>query len=212
MPSGIWMQAYWLLWIMLLLNSALIILLVRQVAGLYAAFMKNDPAWGLPLGVRAPTAAIQDVFGKPVQLMSDGNKTTVILFLSAGCSSCLNVVGMLPTISANPDLNTVVVIGADETKTRLFIEPYNPTVAFPNVAIVADPKRMLAEQYQVATVPYATIVDGDGIVGAKGVPASITELATYVQRAVNLREKRGSRDGHDRMTQQTAHPLPVEGG
>jgi methylamine dehydrogenase accessory protein MauD len=189
MPSGIWLYSYLALWLLLLLESALLIGMIRQVAQLHAHWVRNDPVTGLPLGAKAPALRHHDIAGRAVSLGSERGRKTLLLFLSPGCRSCREAIERIGSLLEFGKFEIVLAVGASVTKTRLFVMEYDSLVEA-DVPVIADAERELSDRYRVGAVPYIVLIDEDGRIGGKGVGLSVLDAGVLVTQADELRRKR----------------------
>src|SRR5438128_887334 len=112
MPTGLWLVAYGALWLVLLINSILLVGVIRHVAHLHSYRVQNDPEWGLPLESLAPALPPEDLFGRPVSLAPSRGRKTLLYFVSAHCSSCRQAMARVPLLSQTDGLELVLVVSA----------------------------------------------------------------------------------------------------
>ena len=193
MPTGIWLYSYVGLWLVLLVNSVILIALIRQVSDLHGYWVRNDPEWGLPLESLAPAIQLPDVFGRPVSLGAVRGEKTLLFFVSTSCGSCKRLMNAVPIFGRAEGVQLIVVVSATAMNTRLFVEQYRREELFPDLPVVADLHQEIMSQYKVAAVPYIVAVDQDGQIGAKGAALSSGEIALLLQQADQMRERRHGR-------------------
>ncbi|NNE18040.1 MAG: methylamine dehydrogenase accessory protein MauD [Myxococcales bacterium] len=158
-----------LLWLLVLGLALTVLALTRQIGLLHerispvgALSAKSNVEVGDP----APELALLDLHDRPVQIGGSSNdeSRTLLFFLSPSCPVCET---LLPTVErvARTEVPRVQVIlasdGAREdhrafvTKKRISHLPY----------VLSAP---LGMSYGVAKLPYAVLIDEDGIVAAQG--------------------------------------------
>lgn len=148
MPTGVWLYSYCALWLLILLECLALILLVRQMGGLYEHWIRNDPDWGLPLGSLAPALPDVDLYGRTISLAASRGRKTVLFFLSPGCRSCKDSILRVPAIAKEEDVEVVLVVRAGELQTKLFVSQHYRDREFPDVPVTADPDNHVAGQYK----------------------------------------------------------------
>jgi methylamine dehydrogenase accessory protein MauD len=190
MPTGIWLYSYLVLWALLLIESLLMIGIVRQIGSMHGHYVKNDPDSGLPLGALAPAIHGEDVYGRPVSLATSRGKKTLIYFLSTGCHGCRTVLSYVHALGTLDEFELILVMSASKMRTQLFLAELWHGSPTPSFMVVADEKRLHADRYKSVVVPYAVVVDEDGLIGAKGGPMTLTEVAALLRQADELMRRR----------------------
>jgi hypothetical protein len=190
MPTGLWLYAYYVFVALIVLETLLMIAVLRQITALHSHFVTNDPNAGLPLGALAPRLAGSDVFGRPLSLAAGRVRKTVLFFLSTNCSSCRPVMTLLPEISSRGNFELILVVGSSELKTKLFLEEHWPGAATPPFLIVADGRSDVGGRYRVFGVPHAVVVDEDERIGAQGTATTPAEVGVLLSQTDELRRRR----------------------
>ncbi|MEO6029632.1 MAG: methylamine dehydrogenase accessory protein MauD [Candidatus Binatia bacterium] len=158
-----------LLWIAVVVLGAVVVALVRQIGVLHervfpvgALVMPGGPK----VGEAAPTRAVTDLAGRAITVggvAADG-RSTLLFFVSPTCPVCktlLPVVMQLATRAA-PPTRLVFASDGDLAEQRAFVERAG-LAAHPYV-VSTD----LGLAYQVGKLPYAVLIDGEGVLRAKG--------------------------------------------
>jgi methylamine dehydrogenase accessory protein MauD len=190
MPSGLWLAAYLALWLLLIVESLLLVAVVRQVGRLHSYWARNETGAGLPLGSIAPVLVGNDVFGRSMPLAFGGAQKTLIFFLSPGCSSCQVALKLVSMLNPLEDVRFVLVFGAGEIKVKLFVTTFTSEESLKDIPVLTDPDRVLTRHYQVAAVPYAVLVDEDGEIGATGLGMAENDIKAMLYRAAERRAER----------------------
>ena len=190
MPTGLWLYAYFVFFAIVIVESLLMIAVLRQVTTLHTHFVKNDPNAGLPLGALAPVLSGDDLFGRPVSLSAARGKKTLLIFVSAGCSYCRPVMSVVPAILPSADFELILVVSSSKLRTRLFLEEHWLEASTPAFPILADERTRLGERFRVSGVPHAVVVDEDGRIGAQGQPTSASAVALLLEQTDVLRKRR----------------------
>jgi thiol-disulfide isomerase/thioredoxin len=120
---------------------------------------------GLPIGTQAPAASVQDLDGKPVQLLDlikKGGKPAVIEFWATWCEQCEALQPQLDLIQKEmgSQVNVVAVaVGVAQTARRVqrHLEDHNPGYPF-----VFDARGDAVRQYQAMTTSIVMLLDKDG--------------------------------------------------
>lgn len=107
-------------------------------------------------------------------------RSTLWLFLSPTCSVCQSLQETLPAFAAHYGAKVRLVVVYDRP---------NPTpFQLPSATIISS--KVLHARFQLEGTPYATVVDGEGTVYAKGVVNTLTQLENLLEREVFAIRKR----------------------
>jgi methylamine dehydrogenase accessory protein MauD len=157
-----------LLWVLVLVLGGLVLVLARQVGVLHeriapvgALALSNGPSVGEP----APRVAAQSLSGSLAQIgeaPGDG-RSLLLFFLSPRCPVCKT---LLPTVQRLARSQRVKLVyasdGAEEDHARFAREHGLDTVDY----FVSTE---LGLRYQIAKLPYAVLIDADGVIRAQGI-------------------------------------------
>jgi methylamine dehydrogenase accessory protein MauD len=190
MPTGLWLYSYCLFIGVAIIESVLMIAILREIAALHTHFVRTDPNSGLPLGALAPVLSGNDLFGRPVSLAASRGKNTLLFFVSAGCSHCRRVMPVIPAIYNTGDFELVLIVNNSKLKTQLFLEENWPNGSAPRFPVVVDDRNHLGERYRVAGVPHVVVVDADGRIGMQGVATTASEVHFLVEQTEEVRKRR----------------------
>jgi len=170
------------LWILLLVLSAVVLALVRQVGVLHeriapaGALMLNR---GLVVGEPAPALEVADLEGRthrPGAARPDG-RSTLLLFVSPTCPVCKS---LLPVVkSARKDergwMDVILASDGDSAEQREFVRSQG-LEGIPYVVSAA-----LGLAYQVSRLPFAALLDEQGILRARGLVNSREHLESLFE-------------------------------
>lgn len=114
-------------------------------------------------------------------LLAPGGPTTLIAFLSSGCSTCASFWDGFSSDRAEdlpPGLRRVIVCKGAEAEQPALLDELTP----PSVPVILSSQAW--EDYQVPGTPYFVLVDGDsGRVAGEGTAASWRQLTALVRDA-----------------------------
>ena len=132
--------------------------------------MINDS--GPKLGEVSPEMTIPSLTGGSVTIGRADPKSTLIFFLSPGCPVCKKLLPSLKEmqISEGNWLKIYLASDGDEAKHRKFIQDQK-LENFPY--ILSEP---LGQSYKVARLPFAVLLDEQGIVKSKGLVNSREQI------------------------------------
>jgi methylamine dehydrogenase accessory protein MauD len=170
------------LWVLVLVLTAVVLALVRQVGVLHeriapaGALMLNR---GPEVGEPAPVLEVADLEGHAHQLCSaraDG-RSTLLLFVSPSCPVCKT---LLPAIkSSRRDerawMDVILASDGDAGEQREFVRAQGLD-GIPYVVSAA-----LGLAYQVSRLPFAALLDEQGILRARGLVNSREHLESLFE-------------------------------
>jgi methylamine dehydrogenase accessory protein MauD len=170
------------LWLLVLALCVLVVALARQIGTLHLRLAARGALEideeGPPLGEAPEPAEAEDLRGGR-HVVGGPGRPSLLLFVSPSCSICADVIPGLPAAA------------------RAFGQPLRPLVvtdaradhalaAFPDgtaerAPVIAD--RSLPVGYRVPGTPYAVVLDGLGVVRAKGTVNDLEQLEGLVETA-----------------------------
>jgi methylamine dehydrogenase accessory protein MauD len=170
------------LWVLVLTLCAVILALVRQLGVLHeriapaGALMLNK---GLKVGETAPLVEVADLNGHAHALgaaRADG-RSTLLLFVSPTCPVCKS---LLPAVKSSGReergwLDVILASDGDLTEQREFVRAQGLEKA-PYVVSAA-----LGLAYQVSRLPFAALIDEQGVLRARGLVNSREHLESLFE-------------------------------
>lgn len=170
------------LWILVLVLAAVVLALARQVGVLHeriapaGALMLNR---GLTVGEAAPVLEVAALDGGAIKVGSaraDG-RSTLLLFVSPSCPVCKT---LLPAVrSSRRDerswLDVILASDGDLAEQREFVR----VQALENIPYVVSAALGLA--YQVSRLPFAALLDEQGVLRARGLVNSREHLESLFE-------------------------------
>jgi len=170
------------LWVLVLVLAAVVLALTRQLGVLHeriapaGALMLNR---GLNVGEPAPVLELAALDGQPVKVGSargDG-RSTLLLFVSPGCPVCKT---LLPAVrSSRRDerswLDVILASDGDPAEQREFVRAQG-LEGIPYVVSAA-----LGLAYQVSRLPFAALLDEQGVLRARGLVNSREHLESLFE-------------------------------
>ncbi|MSR35725.1 MAG: TlpA family protein disulfide reductase [Gemmatimonadetes bacterium] len=134
------------------------------LAALLPAALSAQDAIGLALGTQAPAASVQDLEGKPVELLSlvPKGKPALLEFWATWCEQCEQLQPQLDRIQKEmgSQINVVAVaVGVAQTPRRVkrHLEDHNPGYAY-----VFDARGDAVRKYDAATTSIVMLLDKNG--------------------------------------------------
>jgi hypothetical protein len=185
------------LWLGLALAGAVreLVALRERVEALEVLAGAHDHlASGLPPGAPAPAWEAVDADGAPLSSTSFAGRRHLVLFADADCAACEDLVPAVVQASTQGVLPPAAVIA----NTPLDDAPTGwrtPHGAGRFVVVGAEHERDISDRYRVDVTPTVFLVDEDGVVVARGTPASLEETRDLVRSVDGVRIVTGSADG-----------------
>ena len=158
-----------LLWLLVVALALAVLALTRQIGLLHERISPAgalSPQSKLKVGDSAPETALLDIHDRPVQVggaSRDGSRT-LLFFLSPTCPVCDTLLPTVERVAKTEVPRVRVVLASDGAPDphRAFIEEKNIS-HLPYV--LSAP---LGMSYGVAKLPYAVLIDDEGVVAAQG--------------------------------------------
>lgn len=127
--STIWIVSSIALWVLVLVETALLLLVLRAVGKLrqQSPFESYQPPelWGISLGEPAPLFSLLDQQGRLVRLEDLRGKRSLLVFIAPGCSYCPAVVEAMNQLrQGNSELGLLLFGTLDAESNRVYaIQP-----------------------------------------------------------------------------------------
>ncbi|NAW12467.1 methylamine dehydrogenase accessory protein MauD [Halomonas marinisediminis] len=161
------MISHILLWIGLIALALVVVALVRQIGVLHA---RIAPAGALILdkGVEvnnpAPQVTSADRHGRPVNVGYKGERGQLLFFLSPTCPVCKSLLPTLRSLgkSYRQELEVIYVSDGDHEQQMELIKQHH----LEDARYVIGPE--IGMTYQIGKLPYAVLIDAEGVLKAKG--------------------------------------------
>jgi methylamine dehydrogenase accessory protein MauD len=154
-----------LLWIVVVVLSGVVLALLRQVGVLHervapagALVGRGGPRVGEP----APVLEVEDWSGRRLRVGGAGDASTLVCFLSPGCPVCKTLLPVLRSVAAAEAARLVFASDGARAEHEAFVRAHG----LEREAYVLSAALGLA--YQVGRLPYAVLLDAEGIVRARG--------------------------------------------
>ena len=171
-----------LLWIVVLLLAVAVLALTRQVGVLHERIAPVGAlmlAKGLTVGEFAPRVAAQDLEGRTFTLGAarEDQRATLIMFVSPTCPVCKALLPVLKSSLAAERAWLDIILASDGeiAQQREFVLAHRLGI-FPY--IVSAP---LGISYQVSRLPFAVLIDAQGVLRARGIVNSREHLESLFE-------------------------------
>ncbi len=173
------------LWILVLFETTLLMLLLRslgqlrQRGGFSTPVSQSFAAQGLSLGTQAPDFLATDYEGKAINLAETDGKWRVLAFISPGCPACEITLNALRNLwEEQRNVGVLVVGGADRKANQEYAAEHEA-----RIPIWTASTKVVKELYLVQGVPFAYILDRNGIILAKGILNTQDHLQQLLEEA-----------------------------
>ncbi len=170
------------LWLVVIGLSVALLAVVRQLGVLHERIAPVGAlmlAKGLKIGELAPKIQAQDLEGRPISLGSarTDERATLIMFVSPTCPVCKTLVPILrSSLASERDwLDIILASDGEAASQREFVLAHR-LGGFPYV--VSAP---LGMSYQVSRLPFAVLIDSQGVLRARGIVNSREHLESLFE-------------------------------
>jgi methylamine dehydrogenase accessory protein MauD len=184
--EGWWIASYVVLWALVIVLCVVVVALARQIGTLHlrlgprGALEIDDE--GPPLGEAPPPLEVSTVDGRAVTLGGPGREQ-LLMFVTPSCLICNEVLPAVRAVSSTGRFTPYVITDATAHEAR---DSLRPKVG--GTTIVADPK--VPTVYAVPGTPYVVVVDGRGIVQAKGTVNNLEQVEGLIDTALKRMDLR----------------------
>jgi methylamine dehydrogenase accessory protein MauD len=192
------------LWVVVLVLAAVVVALVRQIGVLHervapaGALMERE---GPRIGQAAPQLELTDWSGRPLTIggVDPEGKSTLVVFISPTCPICKTMLPILDSVLRAEQSWLRLVLASDGARDEH--EGFVRTHALADRGYLLSTELGLA--YQVGKLPYAALVDGQGVLRARGIVNTrehVESLFEAMERGVgSVQEYLGRERGQRRV-------------
>lgn len=170
------------LWVVVLALLVALLAVIRQLGILHERIAPAGAlmlARGLKVGEAAPRVPVQDLEGSPriIGEPSPNGRASLVMFVSPTCPVCKSLLPVIKSsLTAERDwLDVVLASDGDLNSQREFVRSHK-LGAIPYV--VSTP---LGVTYQVSRLPFAALIDAEGILRARGIVNSREHLESIFE-------------------------------
>jgi methylamine dehydrogenase accessory protein MauD len=171
-----------ILWLLVIGLSIALLAVVRQLGVLHERIAPVGAlmlAKGLKVGEFAPRITVEDLEGRSLTLGAAraDERATLIMFVSPTCPVCKALLPVLKSSAAGERdwLDIVLASDGENAKQREFVLAHRLGI-FPYV--VSAP---LGIAYQVSRLPFAALIDAQGVLRARGIVNSREHLESLFE-------------------------------
>jgi methylamine dehydrogenase accessory protein MauD len=167
------------LWIVVLALGLMVFGLVRQIGVLHERVAPMGALVtdrGPEVGEMSPRITVNDIHGKPVEfgVPQTAGRMRLLLFVSPTCPVCKKLLPIARSFAAGERLEVVLVGDGEVAEQRRMIQEH----ALEELTYVNSPQVGMA--FQVGKLPYAVLIDEEGVLRAKGLVNSREHLESLV--------------------------------
>lgn len=165
-----------LLWIAVGVLALLLLALARQVGVLHervapiGALMLDQ---GPKVGERAPVFELKDLWGRLTRLGGFRERPMLLLFVSSTCPVCKKVLPIALRLAREEKLDLALIGDEQEEKLRSLVNRTDGVFVFNTPEV--------GQTYKVGKIPYAVLLDPDGVVRAKGLVNNREHLESLME-------------------------------
>lgn len=170
------------LWFVVLALLVALLAVIRQLGILHERIAPTGAlmlAKGLKVGEPAPQISVEELDGAPRRIgpPSSGARATLLMFVSPTCPVCKSLLPVLKSslVAERDWLDIVLASDGDLPSQREFVQAQK-LGSFPYV--VSTP---LGVTYQVSRLPFAVLIDAEGILRARGIVNSREHLESIFE-------------------------------
>ncbi len=170
------------LWLVVIALSVALLAVIRQLGVLHERIAPVGAlmlAKGLKMGELAPQINVQDLEGRSITIGAarTDQRATLVMFVSPTCPVCKTLLPALKSsLASERDWLDIVLASDGEVATQRDFVAVHRLTAFPYV--VSAP---LGISYQVSRLPFAVLIDAEGVLRARGIVNSREHLESLFE-------------------------------
>jgi methylamine dehydrogenase accessory protein MauD len=165
-----------LLWLAVGVLALLVLALARQVGVLHervaplGALMLDQ---GPKVGERAPIFEVKDLFGRSTRLGGLRERPLLLLFASSTCPVCKKILPIALRLAREENLDLALIGDEREEDLRRLAQ------GLAEVQVLNAPE--VGQAYKVGKIPYAVLIDPEGVIRAKGLVNNREHLESLME-------------------------------
>ena len=170
------------LWVVVVCLSVALLAVVRQLGVLHERIAPAGAlmlAKGLKVGEVVPTLEVQDLENRTLALGAPrtDERATLVMFVSPTCPVCKALLPVLKaSLASERDWLDIVLASDGETAAQREYVAAHRLTSFPYVV-----SQSLGLAYQVSRLPYAVLIDAQGVLRARGIVNSREHLESLFE-------------------------------
>lgn len=168
-----WEVAFIALWMVALLQTALVLVLYRQAGLVYLGQSHARSRDGLQVGVEAPSWEAPDQHGNSVRLEDFRGRVLVLAFADPGCGPCRKFLPELEEFHVRHGVTTGVacIASPSEFENRKMAKEFGLTMP-----VVSQYANAIGDAYRVVATPFVYVVDEEGHIRERGIVNFRTQI------------------------------------
>jgi methylamine dehydrogenase accessory protein MauD len=165
--------------ILILVLAVIVFGLTRQIGILHERLAPMGAlvgSQGPEVGHMAPILSVKSISNEPIQIGGPAatGRSRLLMFVSATCPVCKKLLPIAKSFAAGENLQVILIGDGDVDEQRRMIEEHGlqalPYLIAPEVGMA----------FQVGKLPYAVLIDREGVIRAKGLVNSREHLESLV--------------------------------
>jgi methylamine dehydrogenase accessory protein MauD len=171
-----------ILWVVVVCLSVALLAVVRQLGVLHERIAPAGAlmlAKGLKVGEVVPTLEVQDLENRTLAVGAPrtDERATLVMFVSPTCPVCKALLSVLKaSLASERDWLDIVLASDGETAAQREYVSAHRLTSFPYVV-----SQSLGLAYQVSRLPYAVLIDAQGVLRARGIVNSREHLESLFE-------------------------------
>jgi len=171
-----------MLWVVVVCLCVALLAVVRQLGVLHERIAPAGAlmlAKGLKVGELVPTLQVQDLENRTLALGAPrtDERATLVVFVSPTCPVCKALLPVLrASLASERDWLDIVLASDGETAAQREYVAAQRLTSFPYVV-----SQSLGMAYQVSRLPYAVLIDAQGVLRARGIVNSREHLESLFE-------------------------------
>jgi methylamine dehydrogenase accessory protein MauD len=164
-----------LVWLVLIGMGVVMVAMIRQIGILHERIAPMGALVtdrGPEVGEIAPAMTVSGLRGEPVKIAGErpGGRSQLVLFVSPACPVCKKLLPIAKSFARGERLEIVLVGDGDVDQQREMVRAHG----LEDETYVNSPQVGMA--FHVGKLPYAVLIDADGVIRAKGLVNSREHL------------------------------------
>ena len=175
-----------LLWIALVSLALVVLALIRQVGVLHERIAPAgalQPTQGPKVGELTEPLQLTTLAGDKVAVggANDQDKASLVLFISPTCPMCKSLVPIARSLARSEGRRLRLLFASDGADSDAELQQHRNYVSDLGISEPYIISRHLGMSYQVSKLPFALLIDADGILRSKGLVNTREHLESLIE-------------------------------
>jgi methylamine dehydrogenase accessory protein MauD len=186
------------LWVVVLLLGFLLLGALRAVAllrwrleQLEATTPSRLGRSGLRPGKKAPEFTLPSISGPEVALQHYAGRKLFLVFMQPGCGPCHQITPELNRLQDAGDIQVLVIHNGTSEAVQKWMKEFRP-----KFTVALQERVSLSKRYEVFATPFAFLIDGRGVITARGI-VSTKQYLGFVLTHAGHNEKEGEGEAEE---------------